>query len=143
MMGLSTAGTGPVSEEEFVAQDPDAIQAEIERTREELARTLDAIADRVSPRRAATRGAQKVKTTVENVFRGGGNGFDGQAMREAPPAEYQGYSGTAAGYSEQPFTGESTYETQVRVRMDRVLIAAGAAAAVVTAIVLIRRRRKR
>lgn len=46
-------------------RDPDLIQREIEQTREEFAETIGAIADRVSPKRAATRGVQKVKTAVE------------------------------------------------------------------------------
>ncbi len=41
-------------------RDPDALEKEIERTREELARTIDTIADRVNPakvaQRAVTRG---------------------------------------------------------------------------------------
>jgi hypothetical protein len=52
-----------------VARDPDAIQREIEQTRAELADTIDAIADRVSPKRAAVRGTQAVKTQVASVRR--------------------------------------------------------------------------
>ena len=44
-------------------RDPDALEKEIERTREELARTIDTIADRVNPakvtRRAVTRARQE------------------------------------------------------------------------------------
>ncbi len=42
-------------------RSPDALVAEIERTREELAVTLDAIVDRVSPKRAASRGVERAK----------------------------------------------------------------------------------
>jgi hypothetical protein len=52
-----------------VARDPDAIQREIEQTRAELADTIDAIADRVSPKRAAARGGRAVKTQVASVRR--------------------------------------------------------------------------
>jgi hypothetical protein len=45
-----------------VARDPDAIAQEIEQTRAELADTIDAIADRISPRKAAARGVQAVKS---------------------------------------------------------------------------------
>jgi hypothetical protein len=45
-----------------VARDPDEIAQEIEQTRAELADTIDAIADRISPRKAAARGVQAVKS---------------------------------------------------------------------------------
>src|SRR4051794_41586602 len=54
---------------------PDTIQREIEQTRAELADTIDAIADRISPRRAASRGATAVKSSVTGLF--GANGSDG------------------------------------------------------------------
>lgn len=41
--------------------DPDRLQREIEATRAELAETLDQIADRVSPKRAAGRGVDRLK----------------------------------------------------------------------------------
>lgn len=44
-----------------VSQDPEVLAAEIEATREDLAETLDAIADRVSPGRVAERGKQRLK----------------------------------------------------------------------------------
>lgn len=42
--------------------DPDALERQIERTRAELARTVDAIADRVSPKRVAERSVTKAKS---------------------------------------------------------------------------------
>ena len=45
--------------------DPDALAADIERTREELAETLDAIADKVSPKRVAKRTTKKVGDSVK------------------------------------------------------------------------------
>ncbi|HVA60325.1 MAG TPA: DUF3618 domain-containing protein [Mycobacteriales bacterium] len=56
------------------AQDPAAIQREIEATRAELAVTIDAIADRVSPRRAAARGATRVKAVVNGGRNPSANG---------------------------------------------------------------------
>ncbi|MDP9496529.1 MAG: DUF3618 domain-containing protein [Actinomycetota bacterium] len=43
------------------ASDPDALAAEIEQTREDLAVTLDEIADRVSPKRVAERGKSRAR----------------------------------------------------------------------------------
>lgn len=46
---------------EGTGSDPDQLQREIEQTRAQLADTLDQIADRVSPKRAASRGVDRVK----------------------------------------------------------------------------------
>src|SRR4051795_10370437 len=67
-------------------RSPDAIQREIEQTRAELADTIDAIADRISPKRAASRGAQAVKTQVSSVFGGGAGSGAPAAVLDAPPA---------------------------------------------------------
>lgn len=50
-----------------VSNDPEQLAAEIERTREELAVTLDAIADKVSPKRVAKRTTKKVATAVKDT----------------------------------------------------------------------------
>lgn len=47
--------------------DPESLQREVEQTRAELAAAVDAIADRISPRRAAVRGATRVRAAVESV----------------------------------------------------------------------------
>jgi hypothetical protein len=52
------------------SRSPDAIQREIEATRAELADTIDAIADRVSPKKAASRGAQAVKAKASAALGG-------------------------------------------------------------------------
>ena len=44
--------------------DPEALESQIERTRAELAVTVDAIADRVSPKRVVERSVAKIKTTA-------------------------------------------------------------------------------
>lgn len=47
--------------------DPEAIERDIERTRAELARTVDAIAERVSPKRVAERNVAKVKAQASQA----------------------------------------------------------------------------
>jgi Protein of unknown function (DUF3618) len=47
--------------------DPEQIAADIERTREELAETLDAIAEKVSPKRVAKRTTKKVADAVKDT----------------------------------------------------------------------------
>ncbi len=44
-------------------RDPDTIQREIERTRAQLARTLDELANRASPKRVASRGITALTET--------------------------------------------------------------------------------
>lgn len=53
-----------------MARDPDAIQREIEVTRAELADAIDAIAEKVSPKRAASRGMDRVQTLVAQLRSG-------------------------------------------------------------------------
>jgi MYXO-CTERM domain-containing protein len=52
---------------DVASRNPDAIAREIEQTRAELADTIDAIADRISPKRAASRGAQALKAQVSSA----------------------------------------------------------------------------
>ncbi|MEU4325785.1 DUF3618 domain-containing protein [Nonomuraea dietziae] len=47
--------------------DPDELERRIARTRAELAKTVDAIADRVSPKRVAQRGVEEVKSRAEHL----------------------------------------------------------------------------
>ena len=51
----------------LVAQDPDSLVTEIERTRDNLARTIDAIADRVSPANNARRLMARVREQASRV----------------------------------------------------------------------------
>jgi hypothetical protein len=49
------------------ARDPETLEREIERTREELARTIDALADRINPKNAVRRGVSRFKDEVGHV----------------------------------------------------------------------------
>lgn len=70
-IGAADAGSGASGRQPRVAShegeqrvtstDPDVLADQIERTRAELAETLDAIVDKVSPKRVAGRTTQKVK----------------------------------------------------------------------------------
>jgi hypothetical protein len=48
-------------------RDPAVIEREIERTREDLARSIDLLAERLSPKRVAQRGVAKAKEEAGNV----------------------------------------------------------------------------
>jgi hypothetical protein len=131
-------------------RSPDAIQKEIEQTRAELAETIDAIAERISPKRAATRGAAAVKSTVSGVF-GAGNGGAPASVLDASPAaagrtdtqqRQQQIRAIADSGGGSAYTGSSQYAVKRTLRTDRVLLAVGAAASVAALIILIRSRRR-
>ncbi len=48
-------------------RDPDALAKQIERTHEELARTIDTIADRVNPAKAARRAVGRARGEVARI----------------------------------------------------------------------------
>ncbi|GAA1260980.1 hypothetical protein GCM10009677_10480 [Sphaerisporangium rubeum] len=99
--------------------DPEALEREIERTRAELATTVDAIADRVSPKRVAGRQMAKVKATADHLL---------TSTRDllTPPPAY----------------GDEQDEPQAPPSLAPILIGIGAALAVAATITLWRRRRR-
>jgi hypothetical protein len=126
-------------------RDPDTIVREIEQTRSELADTIDAIADRLSPRRAVTRGLHSVKAQVGSV-----RPSPAASVLDAPPAvsgktDTQARQRAVREIAERgggaAYTGTSQFTVTRRLRVDRVLIAAGVVAAAAGAVVLWRSRR--
>jgi LPXTG-motif cell wall-anchored protein len=108
--------------------DPAALERDIERTRAELARTVDAIADRVSPKRVAERGVAKVKSNAEHFVASVGELVSGNSHRPAQLGEGEA----------EPWPDGYPQRT-----LAPVLIGVGAALAVGAAIILMRRRRRR
>ncbi|MDN3351676.1 DUF3618 domain-containing protein [Actinomadura sp. DC4] len=92
-------------------RDPAVIESEIERTRDDLARSIDLLADRLSPKRVARRGMAKAKEEAGHVA------ADIGAMVRREPADRR-----------SPLTGP-------------VLIGAGLVATTVAVSLLLRRRR--
>jgi hypothetical protein len=113
-------------------RDPEAIQREIEETRAELARTVDLIADRLSPRRAASRGASRVKAGIEGVF-------STTTTEVEDPVEVAGDHQSRI--RSVPLDRSGEVHVVRTLRKDRVAIAVAAAVAVVGVVVLLRRRR--
>ena len=65
--GRDEGKVGMADTERAVAQrDPDALVREIERTRENLAQTIDALTDRVSPGNVARRGLDRVREQLNS-----------------------------------------------------------------------------
>jgi hypothetical protein len=55
------------AETESKSVDQDALVADIDRTRAELARTIDAISDRVSPKKNVERAAERFRERVSQI----------------------------------------------------------------------------
>ena len=130
-------------------RNPDTIQREIEQTRAELADTIDAIADKISPKRAAARGANAVRSQVSSVFNGSG-GSAPAAVLDSDPAtaskvdavgRHRAVEGVARRGGGTAYTGTSQFAVSRRLRVDRVLLVIGAGAAVAGVVVLWRSRR--
>ena len=135
-------------------RSPDTIQREIEATRAELAETIDAIADRISPKRAASRGAAAVKSSVSGVFGGSNGSSNGHApasVLDAPAAasshtdtqrRQREIASVASSGGGSAYAGSSQYTVRKTLRTDRVLLAVGAVATVAAVAVLWRSRKR-
>jgi hypothetical protein len=114
--------------------DPAELQQQIETTRAELASTIDAIAERVNPKRVAARGVESVKTKVDDLLSRG----------TSPNGSAPALNGSGDGQQPLParVAAQLREAKQTRgrsVRWDRVAIV-GAGLAVV--ILFLRRRGK-
>lgn len=102
------------------SRDPAALEREIEHRRQELARTVDELADRLNPKHVAQRGAERLREEADQVAKA-----VGALVRPSGEAK----------------DGEDDREGG---QLDKRLLLAGVGAAVtVTALVLWRRRRRR
>jgi len=131
--------------------DPDAIEREIERTRVELAETIDAIADRVSPKRAFTRTTGKVRGALKSDTRPRvrigmpelgrrGTFVADNSPSTTPDTAADRHTANARPTGAPGGATASLYTVERRLRVDRVLMVAGGLVAVTVAIVLVRRR---
>ncbi len=106
--------------------DPAEIQHQIEQTRAELASTIDQIADKVHPKRVASRGVQTVKDKVDDLRHRG---------TPAAVIDADGQQPLPARVASQLREAKETRGKSVR--WDRVAIVAGGIALIV---LLLRRR---
>jgi hypothetical protein len=116
-----------------VPQDPAEIQQQIEATRIELAETVDAIAEIVSPKRVAKRSVEQAKAKVEEL-RERANGTSPRELVAGRNAE--GNLALPAAMRDQ-LTRTTEYGSSRTVRWDRVGMIVGT----VLLLALIRRRR--
>ncbi|WP_405145331.1 DUF3618 domain-containing protein [Sphaerisporangium sp. NBC_01403] len=109
--------------------DPEALEKDIERTRAELAVTVDAIVDRVSPKRVAGRGVAKAKANAEQLVTAARD----MAFGVAYPAKYA----EPGAYGEE----DGWHDDFPPRSLAPILIGVGAVVVVGAAIALWRRRR--
>ncbi|WP_342748531.1 DUF3618 domain-containing protein [Nonomuraea indica] len=109
--------------------DPDELERRIARTRAELAQTVDAIADRVSPKRVAERTVADVRTRAGHFVASVGDAL-GVTPRPLPAATGDG-AGPDRLWEEEP------------PNLAPVLIGLGAVLVVGAAVALLRRRGRR
>lgn len=122
-----------------MTSDPEELLRSIERTREELAHTVDTIVARLDPKRAALRGVGAVRTNVSGIVESARQrlslpGADG-TLERSPSAE----SGSAAAGLAKRARALPTAARQ----LPKPLLGAGLAALVALAAVLAVRRRQR
>lgn len=115
------------------ARNPDALHEEIERTRDQLAGTIDTLAERVSPKNVARRSADQLRGNAESVRKklpqGQGGDFHGAlANRESES------TASGSGATEMQATGEV-----LRSNRTLVLVGAGVGLGVLVAVVVWRR----
>jgi hypothetical protein len=124
-----------------VASDPEELLRSIERTREELAHTVDTIAGRLDPKRAAKRGVDAVRDGVTTVV-------DGARVKlhlGPEPGAPTGRPKTAKSASDAAVAAVSAKLAQVAPLARRVPkpAATGTAALVAFAAIVAARRRRR
>ncbi|MQA86846.1 MAG: DUF3618 domain-containing protein [Streptosporangiales bacterium] len=134
------------------ARDPDALQRDIERTRDELAHAIGEIADRMNPKRAARRraelfreGTQQFRETVgakvgvdgTRGIRGAGTG---SGLREVSRAEESSAPDDELAAGREGHLGTATYA--VRRAKVPLIVGAGTLLAVTAAVVVWRLRRR-
>ena len=87
----------PDDGDDVASRNPDEIAKEIEQTRAELAETIDAIAERINPKRAAVRSASAVRAQVSSARdKVTGNGAAPDVDGTAGPPEPAGQSPSSA-----------------------------------------------
>lgn len=121
-------------------RDPEGLQQDVDRTREELSRTIDEIADRVNPKRVAQRRVELFRENAQH-FREGAklsvNGARGHRSVRALPRAEATYSGATRG--DEGYLGTTTY----MVRRAKVPLIAGAGVLLVVTTVVVWRLRRR
>lgn len=148
-----SSGAKTAKPESGKTPDPEVLAGEIEKTREELAETLDAIAERVSPKRVADRTKKKVGGAVKEGTHDAVESVKGGVAAvkykvgsvEVPPASAAttGALADAAVTPVEPVGAEAPIYTELPpAAPSRLPLIAGAGATLLVVLFLLRRRRR-
>ena len=122
--------------------EPEDLEQHIERTREDLAVTIDAIADRVSPKRVASRGVASAKDAAHGAIDAARNAMIAAQQKVADLRDQRGAGGEeTAGFDSTPTAGPTSYTVERRSPNTKIIVGAVAASGVVLALLLRRRGR--
>jgi MYXO-CTERM domain-containing protein len=132
---------------------PEELLRSIERTREELAMTVDTIAGRLDPKRAAKRGIGKVKSGFTGAFDGAREklrlGSTSEVTGFAEPSSDAGISSDGHGHESAATKAKRVAKTAAENakpalrRVPKPVIGGGLAALIALAAVIALRRRRR
>ena len=119
--------------------EPEDLEQHIERTRDELALTIDAIADRVSPKRVASRGVATAKGAAQNAMDAARTAMVAAQQKVADLRDQRGWSANNDVPDKLPTLEPTSYTVERRPQNTKVIVA-GVSAAGVVALMLLRRR---
>lgn len=139
-----------------MAKDPDSIERDIERSRAQLAESIDAIADRVSPRRVADRGTRRAKASLQSLrdrmsslrelpagSSGGSRPAIGTGSTTGRPGTGADRLGTLVSRGSALLSSGSSRATELVRRKDPAALTTVAATAATLLVLLLLRRRRR
>ncbi|MDQ1681652.1 MAG: hypothetical protein QOH99_193 [Frankiaceae bacterium] len=122
--------------------EPEDLEHHIERTRDDLAITIDAIADRVSPKRVASRGVATAKGAAHNAMDAARTAMIAAQQKVADLRDQRGWSANEAP-DKLPTLEPTSYTVERRQPNPKAIVAGVAAAGLVVALLLRRRSGRR
>ncbi|MCU1676356.1 MAG: hypothetical protein JWM93_1114 [Frankiales bacterium] len=123
--------------------EPEDLEHHIERTRDDLAITIDAIADRVSPKRVASRGMAQAKDAAHNAIDAARTAMVAaqQKVADLRAGSSPSASGDWSGTSRPADDGSTSYTIERRPPNSAAIAGAVAAAGLIVGLLLRRRSR--
>ena len=125
-----------------MASDPEELLRSIERTREELANTVDTIAGRLDPKRVAKRGVDAMRDGVTTVIDGARVKLHLAPETDAAPAVHSAESASDGSHPPSPAVARFAQIAPVVKRVPKPAAGGMAALLALAAIIAVRRARR-
>ena len=119
--------------------EPEDLERHIERTRDDLANTIDAIAARVSPKRVASRGVANAKGAAHNAMDAARSAMVAAQQKVTDLRDQRGWSANDDTPDKLPTLDPTSYTVERRSQNTKAIVA-GVAVAGAVAVLLLRRR---